>query len=206
MRIPVRANGATSIMHTTPGRSWKYVTGESRPRPGGSMNKLMSVLLWPAIAIVGAFSLRRLALGRGENVSAVWLVTAASASISSPTASTASSSPTRCCSSTTRADARRAAQRRHGLRADQQVGALRTPLRGDRRRRSAGRDRCWPRRWASSRHAVDTRRRGARRRGAGLHRAVRVGAPRRQVARRDDQDGARARFPARSRWSACSPS
>ena len=41
------------------------------------MNKLFSVLLWPVIAIVGAFSFAALALGRGENVSAVWLVTAA---------------------------------------------------------------------------------------------------------------------------------
>ena len=41
------------------------------------MNKTLSVLLWPVIAIVGAFSFAALALGRGENVSAVWLVTAA---------------------------------------------------------------------------------------------------------------------------------
>jgi carbon starvation protein len=40
------------------------------------MNKLVSVLLWPAIAIVGAFSFAALALGRGESVNAVWLVTA----------------------------------------------------------------------------------------------------------------------------------
>src|SRR5450631_3436956 len=41
------------------------------------MNKVMSTLLWPVIAIVGAFSFAALALGRGESVSAVWLVTAA---------------------------------------------------------------------------------------------------------------------------------
>ncbi len=41
------------------------------------MNKVASILLWPVIAIVGAISLASLALGRGENVSAVWLVTAA---------------------------------------------------------------------------------------------------------------------------------
>lgn len=41
------------------------------------MNKLVSMLLWPVIAIVGAVSFAALALGRGENVSAVWLVTAA---------------------------------------------------------------------------------------------------------------------------------
>src|SRR6266700_4144962 len=41
------------------------------------MNKLASVVLWLLIAIVGAFSFAALALGRGETVNAVWLVTAA---------------------------------------------------------------------------------------------------------------------------------
>jgi carbon starvation protein len=41
------------------------------------MNKLLSVLLWPLVAIVGAFAFAALALGRGESVNAVWLVTAA---------------------------------------------------------------------------------------------------------------------------------
>ena len=41
------------------------------------MNKLASILLWPVVAIVGAFSFAALALGRGESVNAVWLVTAA---------------------------------------------------------------------------------------------------------------------------------
>jgi carbon starvation protein len=41
------------------------------------MNKFASVLLWPVVAIVGAFSFAALALGRGESVSSVWLVTAA---------------------------------------------------------------------------------------------------------------------------------
>src|SRR5213595_567512 len=40
------------------------------------MNKLASVVLWLLIAIVGAFSFAALALGRGESVNAVWLVTA----------------------------------------------------------------------------------------------------------------------------------
>jgi len=41
------------------------------------VNRLVSLLLWPAIAIIGAFSFAGLALGRGESVNAVWLVTAA---------------------------------------------------------------------------------------------------------------------------------
>ena len=41
------------------------------------MNKLATIALWPLVGIVGAFSFAALALGRGESVSAVWLVTAA---------------------------------------------------------------------------------------------------------------------------------
>src|SRR3978361_888435 len=41
------------------------------------MNKLASILLWGVLAAVGALALARLALGRGESVNAVWLVTAA---------------------------------------------------------------------------------------------------------------------------------
>src|SRR5664279_6204421 len=41
------------------------------------MKKGGSILLWLVIAIVGAISFAALALGRGESVSAVWLVTAA---------------------------------------------------------------------------------------------------------------------------------
>ncbi|WP_066334980.1 carbon starvation CstA family protein [Azohydromonas lata] len=40
------------------------------------MNKLVSVLVWPVVALVGAFSFATLALHRGEAVNAVWLVTA----------------------------------------------------------------------------------------------------------------------------------
>jgi carbon starvation protein len=41
------------------------------------MSKLGSTFLWIGVAVVGAVSFAALALGRGENVSAVWLVTAA---------------------------------------------------------------------------------------------------------------------------------
>ena len=52
---------------------------------------------------LGAFAFAGIALNRNEPVSAAWLVTARSASISSPTGSTASSSPTGSCSWTIRA-------------------------------------------------------------------------------------------------------
>ena len=41
------------------------------------MNKIASMLLWPVIAVVGAFSFAALALGRGESVNSVLLGTAA---------------------------------------------------------------------------------------------------------------------------------
>jgi carbon starvation protein CstA len=41
------------------------------------MNKLASILLWGVLAAIGAFSFASLALGRGESVNAIWLVTAA---------------------------------------------------------------------------------------------------------------------------------
>ena len=41
------------------------------------MNKLVSILLWGLLAAAGAFAFATLALGRGESVNAVWLVTAA---------------------------------------------------------------------------------------------------------------------------------
>ncbi|HTT10366.1 MAG TPA: carbon starvation CstA family protein [Burkholderiaceae bacterium] len=41
------------------------------------MNRIAPVVVWPLIAIVGAFSFAALALNRGESVNAVWLVTAA---------------------------------------------------------------------------------------------------------------------------------
>jgi carbon starvation protein CstA len=41
------------------------------------MNQLVSILLWGLLAAAGAFAFATLALGRGESVNAVWLVTAA---------------------------------------------------------------------------------------------------------------------------------
>ena len=41
------------------------------------MNKLASIVLWGALAALGAFAFATLALQRGENVNAAWLVTAA---------------------------------------------------------------------------------------------------------------------------------
>jgi carbon starvation protein len=44
---------------------------------GGDVNRVVSILIWSAVAIVGGFAFAAIALKRGESVSAVWLVTAA---------------------------------------------------------------------------------------------------------------------------------
>jgi carbon starvation protein CstA len=44
---------------------------------GGRMNKLASMLVWGLVVLVGATAFASLALGRGESVNSVWLVTAA---------------------------------------------------------------------------------------------------------------------------------
>jgi carbon starvation protein len=41
------------------------------------VNRLVSILIWSAVAIIGGFAFAAIALKRGESVSAVWLVTAA---------------------------------------------------------------------------------------------------------------------------------
>ena len=139
------------------------------------MNKTLQILLWPALAILGAFSFAAIALNRGETVSAVWLVTAAlcvffiayrfySKFIAEKVLQLDDVAH----------DARGAAQRRHGLRADQQVRALRPPLRGHRRRRAAGRAGARRADGLPARHALDSGRRRVRRRGAGFHRPVRA--------------------------------
>ncbi|KGW44429.1 hypothetical protein Y049_4167 [Burkholderia pseudomallei MSHR684] len=88
-------------------------------------------------------------------------------------------------------DARRQVQRRPRLRADQQIRAVRPSFRRDRRRGPARRPGARRADGLHARHAVDSRGRRVRGRGAGLHRAVHLDAPRRPLARRPRQDGAR---------------
>ncbi|MNL01934.1 hypothetical protein D3C87_1224220 [compost metagenome] len=84
-------------------------------------------------------------------------------------------------------DARVAPQRRPGLRADQQGGAVRPPLRRHCRRRPAGGPGAGRADGLHARHAVDPGRRGVRRCGAGLHDPVHLHAPRRPLAGRSGQ-------------------
>ena len=91
-------------------------------------------------------------------------------------------------------DAGRAAERRPRLRAHPQVGRLRTPLRRDRGRGSAGRPRACRADGVLAGDALDPGRGGVRGSGAGLHDPGIVAAPRRPFAR--------ARCCARS-WAKC---
>ena len=114
------------------------------------MNKLTSILLWIAVAVVGAFSFAALALGRGE-IGQRRLARHRGARRLFHRLPLLQQVHRRAGARARRlaADARDAAQRRHGLRADQQVGALRPPLRGDRRRGARWSGRCSRRRWVS---------------------------------------------------------
>ena len=156
------------------------------------MNKLGSMLLWAAVAIVGAISFAALgARARRERERGLAGDGGAQRLLHRlPVLQQVHRRPG-AAARRRAAHAGGAAQRRHGLRADQQVGALRPPLRGDRRRGPAGRAGARGADGLPAGHVVDPGRRRHGRRGAGLHRAVRVDAARRQVARRDDQDGAR---------------
>ena len=146
------------------------------------MKNIRSGLIWLLVALVGAFAFAMLALSRGEHVNAVWLVVAAVA----------------CYSIAYRFysrfiadkvfeldDRRLTPAERHndgGLRAHQQMGTVRPPLRRHRRRRAAG--------GADSGRAdglpagdhLDPGRRHAGRRGAGFPGAVHFHAPRRAFA------------------------
>ena len=100
----------------------------------------------------------------------------------------------------------RAARQRRRLPADRPARAVRPPLRGDRRRRPAGRPGAGRADGLPAGHDLDHRRRHLRRRGAGHGDPVLLDAPRRQEPR---ADGARRDRPGRRRrprWSRCSRS
>ena len=98
-------------------------------------------------------------------------------------------------------DACRVQRERPGLHADGPACALRPPLRGDRRRRPAGRAGTRGAVGLPARHAVDHRGRHPGRGRAGLPRAVLLDAPRRALAGADGPRGTgsrrRVRRPAR---------
>ena len=148
-------------------------------------------LVWLVIAVAGAFALATIALGRGEAVSALWIVVAAvcvyliayrfyslfiatrvlrldaqphdAGRDATTTASTTCRPTSTCCSATTSPPSP-APARWSGPVLAAQMGYL-------------------------PGHAVDPGRRGVRRRGAGLHGPVHLDAPRRPLARRHDQAG-----------------
>ena len=150
-------------------------------------NGIKPKLLWAGVAVLGAISFGIVALTRGEPVNAAWLVVAAvciyfiayrfyALFIANKVFGVDAK----------RADAGVSAQRRPRLRADQPLRAVRPPFRRHRRRRPAGRPGARRADGLSARHAVDPRRRGVRRRGAGHDRAVPVHPARRPLARRHD--------------------
>ena len=161
------------------------------------MHSIRRHLVWLVVAVVGAFALGTVALARGEAINALWVVVAAVCTYL-------------------------IAYRYYSLFiADTRAAARRQRARRPRVRHNDGLDYVPTNKYVLFGHhfaaiagagplvgpvlaaqmgylpgtAVDPGRRGVRRRGAGLHRAVHLDAPRRPLARRHDQagDGHRAR-------------
>src|SRR5256885_825029 len=110
-------------------------------------NTFQTMILWIAVALLGAVSFAIVALNRGEAVNAA-----------------------------------ATAQGRAGLRADQQVRALRPSFRGHRRCGPPGRPGACGADGIPAGHALDSRRRGVCRLHPGRDRAVSVDPPRRPLA------------------------
>ena len=156
------------------------------------MTTLTEKLTWTAVALAGAVAFAVVALTRGEPVNAAWLVVAVGLHLFHrlPVLRAVH----RHQSVRRRSEARHAGlppQRRARLRPDQPLRAVRPPFRRHRRRRAAGRAGARGADGLSARHAVDSRGRGVRRRGAGHDGAVPVDAAGRPLARRDDPHGDR---------------
>ena len=111
-------------------------------RPRGSMPNTLRVLLWIAVSLLGAVALATIALHRGEQINALWLVVAAVSTYavayrfysSFISAKVLALDPVRATPAERLDNCRR-------LHPHQQVGCLRIPLRRHRRPRPAGRPR-----------------------------------------------------------------
>ena len=133
-----------------------------------SKARTRSIVIWTAVAIVGAVAWGVIALVRGEQISAAWLIAAALGSYAIAyrfyarfIARTVLGADDR------RATPGRAARQRRRLPADRPARAVRPPLRRDRRRRPAGRPRARRADGLPAGHDLDHRRRHLRRRRAG---------------------------------------
>ena len=144
------------------------------------------ILLWTAVALLGGVAWAMIALVRGETVNAIWFVFAAVCSyligyrFYSKVIQRYITRP-----DDRRATPGRGQGRRQGLHAHRPSGALRPPLRRDRRRRPARRARARSADGLPSGHDLDHRRRHPRRCRAGLPGALLLDAPRRTHARAD---------------------
>ena len=175
--------------------------------------KVVNRILWAVVVVLGAVSFAVVALTRGEPVNAAWLVIAAVCIYFIAYRFYALFIARRALG----VDPTRATPAyRHNDGLDyvptNRYVLLRPPLRGDRRRRAAGRAGAGGADGLSAGHVVDPRRRRVRRRGPGHDRAVLLDPARRQVARRHDplRDGAGRRAPSPasaccSSASSCSP-
>ena len=150
-------------------------------------------IIFGAIALVGAVAWAIIAFFRGETVNAVWFVIAAICTyvIGFPVLCAADRDEDRQAARRPR-HPRRDLRERQGLHAHRPAGAVRPPLRRDRRRRPAGRAGAGDADGLPARHHLDHRRRGVRRMRPGLPGAVDLDAPTRAVTGPDGPRRTRA--------------
>ena len=123
------------------------------------------IALWTAVALVGAVGWGVLALSRGEEISAVWLVMAALGSYAIGYRFYSRFIARRVLQADdTRATPAERLEDGMDFQPDRQAGAVRPPFRGDRRPGAAGRPGAGGADGLSAGHDVDHRRRGPRRR------------------------------------------
>ena len=158
------------------------------------MAKVLRLLAWGAVAAAGAIAVLVAALHRGESINALWLVTAGLCTFAISYRFYSKWLTVKVLVlDERRAPAVHHPARRQGLRAHEQVGRLRPPLRGDCRAWAAGRPGARGAVRLPAGHALDPHRRHAGRRRARRGDPLRVDAPLRQVARPDAQGGGQSR-------------
>ncbi len=148
------------------------------------MPRILRILIWIVIAALGATALATVALHRGEQINAMWLVVAAVCTLCDrlpflQQVHRGESADPGCASG----HACRAIRQWPRFCSHQQVGSLRTSFRRYRRSRAAGRPGAGRAIWLSSRNSLDTRGGCLRRMCAGLRDSAVFHPAGRQIAR-----------------------
>ena len=188
--MPGNLNGSTLVVP-----SFAAQFGSGRPSKSGALDTCRRRFASGSgfsSRLLPRWRSRRIALVRGETINAAWLLTAASVHLRHRVPLLQQADRGQGLRARREpGDAGRPARRRPRLRADESMDRLRPPLRGHRRPGPARRTDARRAVRLPARRHLDHRRRGARRRGAGLRHPRVVGSAQRQVARPDGARGDR---------------